>query len=169
MFSEYMAPLLYQQVREARGLAYTVFGAYRSGSKKADQSALFAYVGTQSDKTHDAIDSVLATMVLAFDEARLQLARASIEESHRVDRIPPRAIANTVYAWADEGLKADPRAARTKAALALDRGAVEKWTKAALAGKTMISVVGNAKKLDQTKLGKLGKVEQVPVAKLFGY
>jgi hypothetical protein len=33
----------------------------------------------------------------------------------------------------------------------------------------MISVVGNAKKLDQTKLGKLGKVEQVPVAKLFGY
>ncbi len=169
MFSEYMAPLLYQQVREARGLAYTVFGAYSAGSKKVDHSAMFAYVGTQADKTHDAIDAVLATMALAFDEARLQLARASIEESHRVDRVPPRAVANTVYAWADEGLRGDPRDARTKAALALDRAAVEKWTKGALAGKTTISVVGNAKKLDQAKLGKLGKVEQVPVTKLFGY
>lgn len=169
VFSEYMAPLLFQQVREARGLAYTVFGGFRNGAKKQDPSSLIAYVGTQGDKTHDAIDALLATMQQPFDDARLQLARATIEESHRVDRIPPRGIAGTVYRWADEGHQADPRAARTKAALALDRAAVEKWAKTNLAGKPSLSVVGNAKKLDQAKLGKLGKVTQVPVTKLFGY
>src|SRR5690606_38263955 len=87
VFSEYMGPLLFQQVREARGLAYAVFGAYRAGSKKQDASALFAYVGTQGDKTHDAIDALLETMRLPYEDSRLQLGRDSIAEGHRVDRI----------------------------------------------------------------------------------
>jgi predicted Zn-dependent peptidase len=169
VFGEYMAPLLFQQVREARGLAYTVFGAYRAGSKKQDPASLMAYVGTQADKTHEAIDALLETLKLAFDDARLKLAHSSIEESHRVDRMPPRAIANVVYNWEDQGVKGDPRDGRVKAALAVDKAAAEKWTKAGVATKATISVVGNLKKLDLGKLGKLGKVEQVPVAKLFGY
>lgn len=169
VFSEYMSSLVYQQVREARGLAYSVSGWFGAGNKKQDQSAVFAYVGTQSDKTHDAVDALLETMKVPFEDARLQLARASIEESHRVDRVPPRVVSRWVYTWDEQGLKADPRAARTKAALALDRAAVEKWAKAALAGKATFSVVGNAKKLDDAKLGKLGPVTRVPVTKLFGY
>jgi hypothetical protein len=104
-----------------------------------------------------------------LDEARFQLARATIEENHRVARVPPRSIANTVLRWADQGHKTDPREARTKAALAVDRAALESWTKAALAGKATIAVIGNVKKLDQAKLRKLGPVTTVPVAKLFGY
>ncbi len=169
VFGEYMSPLLYQQVREARGLAYTVFGGYRAGYKKQDPGTVMAYVATQGDKTHEAIDSLLETMKLPFEDQRLKLAHASIDESHRVDRVPPRFVAGSVWAWQDQGLKTDPRDKRVKAALAVDKAAVEKWTKAAIGAKPTISVVGNAKKLDMAKLGKLGKVEQVPVDKLFGY
>jgi predicted Zn-dependent peptidase len=169
VFGEYMSPLLYQQVREARGLAYTVFGGFKAGAKKQDPSGLIAYVATQSDKTHEAIDALLDTLKQPFEDQRLKLAHASIDESHRVDRIPPRFIAGTVYSWDDQGLKTDPRDKRVKAALAVDKAAAEKWTKAAVTAKPTISVVGNVKKLDLDKLGKLGKVEQVPVEKLFGY
>jgi predicted Zn-dependent peptidase len=46
VFSEYIQPILFQEVREARGLAYTVFGGSAPGLKKADDAQLFAYVGT---------------------------------------------------------------------------------------------------------------------------
>lgn len=169
LVSEYIAPLLFQQVREARGLAYTVFGTFVSGVKKQDASMMLAYVGTQGDKTHEAIDALLETLRLPWEDQRMKLAQSSIEENHRVERIPPRAIAGAVYNWADQGHKTDPRDKRVKATLAVDKAAAEKWTKAAVAGKPTISVVGNVKKLDLGKLGKLGKVEQVPVEKLFGY
>jgi len=169
VLGEYMGSLLYQQVREARGLAYSVWGGFSSGGKKSDQSAMIAYVGTQGDKTHDSIDAVLETMNLPFEDSRIARAKSSIEENHRVERFPPRFVANIVWAWQDQGVKGDPRAARTKAALALDKAALEKWTKAGIAGKSSVSIVGNAKKIDKAKLGKLGKVEEVPVAKLFGY
>jgi predicted Zn-dependent peptidase len=169
VFGEYVAPLLFQQVREARGLAYTVFGGFGAGGKKTDDSSVFAYVGTQGDKTHDALDAVLATLHEPFDDTRLARAKAAIEENYRVERIPPRAIASTVYAWEDQGVTADPRADRTKRALAVDRAALEKWTKAALDGKMIVSVTGNRKNLDDGKLGKLAPVTVVPVEKLFGY
>jgi predicted Zn-dependent peptidase len=169
LFSEYISPYLFQQVREARGLAYSVFGFYGASGKKADDASVAAYVGTQSDKTHDAMDAVMEALKQPFDDARLALAKKTIEEGHRVDRIPPRAIANVVYNWEDQGLKTDPRADRTKRTLALDKAALEKWTKAAFAGKTTVSVVGDKKKLDDAKLKKLGAVTEVPKEKLFGY
>src|SRR5262249_44520653 len=112
VYREYISPILFQEVREARGLAYTVFGGYGTGGKKADDAAVFAYVGTQSDKAHDAVDAVLATLRQAVDDKRFALAKDALAESYRVDRIAPRAIAAAVYRWQDEGESADPRAAR---------------------------------------------------------
>ena len=62
VFGEYIAPLLYQEVREARGLAYTTFGGYSTGQHKTDLASAFAYIGTQGDKTHDAFDAIGETM-----------------------------------------------------------------------------------------------------------
>jgi predicted Zn-dependent peptidase len=169
LFSEYISPYLYQHVREARGLAYTVFGFYGASGKPKDDASVAAYVGTQADKTHDSIDAVLEALKQPFDDSRLTLAKKSIEESYRVWRIPPRAIAGSVYSWEDQGLKADPRADRTKRTLAVDKATLDKWTKAQFAGKTTVSLVGDKKKLDDAKLKKLGPVTEVPKEKLFGY
>jgi predicted Zn-dependent peptidase len=169
LFSEYASPLLYQEVREARGLAYSVFGAFGANQRKIDDASLMAYVGSQGDKAHDALDAVLATLRKPIDDNRLQIAKETIAQGHRVDRIPPRAIANTVYAWDDQGVKADPRAARIERTLKVDKVALEKWTKAALAQPLIVSVTGDRAKLDETKLKKLAPVTVIPKAKLFGY
>jgi hypothetical protein len=86
-----------------------------------------------------------------------------------VDRIPPRAIADAVYRWLDEGLEADPRPARLAAAQKVDRAALEQWIRGVLAGPVILSVTGDHGKLDDARLGKLAPVTLVPVAKLFGY
>lgn len=169
MFREYIVPILFQEVREARGLAYTVTGGYGTGSKKGDDASLFAYVGTQSDKAHDAADALLATLRQGVDDKRFALAKDALAEKYRVDRVAPRAIAGAIYRWQDEGESGDPRAARQARVQKVDRAALERWLKAALAGPVIVSVTGDHGKLDDARLGKLAPVTVVPVAKLFGY
>ncbi|MGE0867823.1 MAG: M16 family metallopeptidase [Kofleriaceae bacterium] len=169
LFAEYMSPVLYQEVREARGLAYTVFGGYTAGAKKIDDASAYAYVGTQGDKTQDAIEAILSTIGHTVDDHRLAQAKETIAQNHRVERIDPRAIANVVYAWQDQGEKADPRAARVERALKLDRAALESWVKSTLSSPVIVAITGNKAKLDEAKLKKLAPVTFVPTTKLFGY
>lgn len=169
LFGLYAQPLLFQEVRELRGLAYTVFGGFSTGVRKADESSLFAYVGTQGDKAQDALEAVRATLRAPVDETRLGHTKERLAQEHRVERIPPRFIANLVFQWDDEGEKGDPRAARTARMQALARADLEKWTQGVLAQPLILSVTGDRKKLDEAALGKLAPLTFVPASKLFGY
>ncbi len=169
MFGEYARPLLFQEVRELRGLAYTVFGTFDTGARKIDESSLLAYVGTQGDKAKDALEAVLATLRRPIDETRLAHARESIAQEHRVERISPRSIAGFVYRWDDEGERADPRAARVERMLKLSRAELEQWAKGVLSQPLIVSVTGSRKKLDEAALGRLAPVTFVPIPRLFGY
>jgi predicted Zn-dependent peptidase len=169
LFGAYARPLLFQEVRELRGLAYTVFGSFDAGARKLDDASLLAYVGTQGDKTGDALEAVLSTLRRPIDEARLAQVRESVAQEHRVERIAPRSIAGAVYRWDDEGERADPRAARVERMLKLSRAELEKWARAAVAQPLIVSVVGNRQKLDEAALGRLAPVTFVPIPRLFGY
>ncbi|HET7504250.1 MAG TPA: insulinase family protein, partial [Kofleriaceae bacterium] len=169
LFAEYIAPALFQDVREARGLAYTVFGGYGAGERKTDDAQLFAYVGTQGDKAHDAIDAVLDTLRRPIDDHRLALAKEALAETHRVERIAPRDLAAVVYRWEDQGEPADPRAARHAAAQKIGRTALEAWVSSALGKPFIVSITGDHGKLDDARLTRLAPVTMVPVGRLFGY
>lgn len=169
LFSEYAGPVLYQEVREARGLAYTVRGGFSPGGRKGDASALYAYVGTQGNKTHDAIAGVLGTLKMPVDDNRLAIAKETLTQNYRVDRIEPRAIASVVFAWDDQGVKGDPRAERTKRALDVSKADLEKWIKSAIAGPSIVSITGKKGELDPAKLKVLPPVTDVPKDKLFGF
>jgi predicted Zn-dependent peptidase len=169
LFGGYVGPLLFQEVRELRGLAYTVFGGFTPSERKTDQAAVAAYVGTQGDKAKEALEAVLATLKKPIDETRITYAKETLEQEHRVERIPPRSIASAVYRWDDEGEKADPRAARTERALKLSRAELEKWVAAGVALPMVVSVTGDRKKLDEPALKQLAPVTFVPIPKLFGY
>jgi predicted Zn-dependent peptidase len=169
VFSEYAGNLLFQEVREARGLAYTVRGWYAPSFRKQDDSSMMAYVGTQADKTHDAIDAVLSTLVIKIDDQRFTVAKDTLAQNHRVDRIQPRFIANTVFAWQEQGEKVDPREARNKRAQAVDKPALEKWIEDAIAKKVIVSIAGPKKSTDEAKLKKLAPITWITKEQVFGY
>jgi predicted Zn-dependent peptidase len=169
LMSNYAGALLYTEVREARGLAYTVRGWTETGNQKGDDAALAAYIGTQADKSKEAIDAVLETLAKGIDDKRFETAKQTIAQNHRVDRIAPRSIPFTVYSWQDQGVKGDPRDERTKRIAAIDKAAFAKWLKEGLARKVIVSVSGPKKSLDEAQLKKLGPITWVPKDKVFGY
>ncbi|MFA6004237.1 MAG: insulinase family protein, partial [Elusimicrobiota bacterium] len=58
VLSEYlggdMSSLIFQEIREARALAYSASGGYSSAARKGDENRLWGDLGTQADKTREA-------------------------------------------------------------------------------------------------------------------
>jgi hypothetical protein len=168
LFSHYAGMLLYQRFAR-RAASQHRARLVRCRQSQRAMTLRWRYVGTQSDKTHAAIDAVLETLAKDIDDKRLDTAKQTIAQNHRVDRIAPRGISWAVWGWQDQGVKGDPRDERVKRTLALDKAAFAKWLKAGLARKVLVSVSGPKKSLDEAKLKKLAPITWVSKEKIFGY
>ena len=62
LFNEYfgggMNSIVFQEIREAQGLAYAVFSNYSQASKTDRSDYLLSYVGVQNDKQSEALSSM---------------------------------------------------------------------------------------------------------------
>jgi predicted Zn-dependent peptidase len=92
LYNEYfgggMNAIVFQEMRESRGLAYTAQASYSSVSKPELNYTMFAYIGTQNDKLTDAVDAfkdILNNM--PESEAAFNIAKEAIIASIRTDRI----------------------------------------------------------------------------------
>ena len=60
MFNEYfggsMASIVFQEMREARGLAYSAYAGYQTPGKYDESNYVFGFIGTQPDKIEIALD-----------------------------------------------------------------------------------------------------------------
>jgi predicted Zn-dependent peptidase len=174
LFTEYvgggMGALIFQEIREARGLAYGAWGYHSMGRRPVDQSAVIAGMGTQSDKTVDALRTMLGLLrELPMQGARLGTAKLSLDEEYRSARFLPRQVAGLVLAWDDLGEPGDPRPGNWKAIQAAAEADLDAFARRFRDGDLIISVMGDASRIDMDALGKIAPVEKVTVGQLFGY
>ncbi len=165
-----MGGLVFQEIREARGLAYSAFAGHRAGAKPKDQSGLFGYLGTQSDKTVEALATILELVRnIPMQPDRLVKAKQSSDARYRASRVDPRSVTGWVMAWDDLGLKGDPRSTYWKGVQKLDEAALAEFAGRFAKGNVIISIMGDSARIDMKALGKLGKVRKVKVEELFNY
>ena len=66
LFNEYfgsgLSSIVFQEIREAKALAYGAGAAYTTPSKKEDAHYVRVFIGTQADKLPDAVDAMLELM-----------------------------------------------------------------------------------------------------------
>jgi predicted Zn-dependent peptidase len=162
LFDEYVggqAGLIFQEIREARGLAYAAQGGHTGGARLGDQNLIWASVGSRADRTAETVALLLALLrELPAQATRFERARSSAIEKLLGARVRFRGYAFTAETWRQRGILADPRP--TLLAALGDRSMNDLLEFAAPLGQggIAITIVGDTAQIDRPALAKLGEV-----------
>lgn len=168
-FSGSMAGVVFQELREARALAYSAGAQYVAGSRLGEQNMMFGAIGTQADKTVEAVRAFLDLLEnLPVSEDRFAIAKDSLVNLYRTGKIGFREIPGIVRNWELHGLAADPRRERYPRIAESTVETLLQFHRDRIAGRQkLISIVGDKAKIDLNQLGSVAPVKEIGAEQLF--
>ena len=174
LLSEYlsgnMSALVFQEIRESRGLAYSAYSTYSTGTRPKDESALLGFMSTQADKTPMAVETMLRLMKSReIQPERLLSARSSLDQEYRSSRINPRWIHWWIMEWDERGEKGDPRPREWKAVLDADVEAIERFSQDFGQTPMIMAILGDRARVGLEELRQHGRVVELQPEDLFSY
>ncbi|PLW99103.1 MAG: hypothetical protein C0594_17430 [Marinilabiliales bacterium] len=161
--------LVLQEIREYRSLAYTAGARFATPMKENDPMSFVGYVGTQSDKTLEAL-SVFYDLIrnMPKKEERMDMIRNYLIQSALTDEPGFRSLAQSIDRWKLEGYSQDPRIEKFKEYKTLNFNTVYSYYEKNLKDKPIVySFVGDKKRVDMKEVEKYGKVIEVKEKNLF--
>ena len=175
MYNEYfgggMNSIVFQEMREARALAYTAAAFLVSPSKLKYPYVYRTFIATQNDKMLDAMrafDQIINQM--PESEQAFNLAKDALLTRMRTDRIIKENVLWAYLNMQDLGLSVDMRKALFEQipgmTLADVKAFQEKWVKDR---KYVYVVLGDEKDLDMKGLGQYGQIQKLSQKEIFGY
>lgn len=168
-FSGGMSGIVFQELREARGLAYSAGARYITGSRTDEENLMVGVIGCQADKTNEALEAFVDLFDnLPESPERYAETVDALLNRYRTSKIGFRAVIGSVRSWERLGLPIDPRTERYKTLQAAQPETLFDFHKQHISGQPkLISIVGDANKIDVERLAKVGKVTRVFVDELF--
>ena len=166
-----MSSIVFQEIREAQGLAYAVSASYIHPAKEGDHDRILAYVGTQADKQAESMAALLKIMNdMPQSKSTLEAARKSILNQIESERIVRTSVLFNYLNAKKRGLDHDLRKDIYDKVPSLSLDDVKQFQEKYVKGKDFnIMVLGSRDKLDFNDLRKYGEVKEVSLDELFGY
>ncbi len=175
LFNEYygggMSSVVFQELREAKALAYSVFSIYRIPKKRTDHHYVFSYIGTQADKLPEALSGLGALLEnLPESPALFKTAKEGIQRKIRTDRITRSKILFSREEAHKLGITHDIRKDIYKQTARFNLDDIAAFHKQRFADrKYSIMVLGKLEDLDMQTLEQYGKVTVLSLDDIFGY
>lgn len=168
-FSGGMSGIVFQELREARALAYSAGAHYLQGSRAGDENIMIGGIACQGDKT---VESAAAFIELMDDmpqsEERFHEARESILNRYRTSEIGFRSVLGVVRRWERLGLEVDPRKTWYEKTTAAGMDTLLDFYSNHIKDRPkLISIVGDKERIDMEKLAEFGKVVEVEPDTIF--
>ncbi len=175
VFNEYygggMSSVIFQEIREKKALAYSSFATYTTARDTVKPQYTFGYLGTQTDKSIEAIEAMLGLLNdMPVDTLKFEQAKSSIKQklaSNRTTRagklyncIADRKLGYTYSKEKDVYDELDGLEINDMLTFYKEKISNNKYT---------IVIIGNVKELDMKSLNKFGEVKVLQVADLFPY
>ena len=175
LYNEYfgggMNSIVFQEMREARGLAYSANARLRNPYSADGTFAFSAFIATQNDKMRQAIeafDDIINNM--PESEAAFTIAKDAIDSRIRTQRTTGagvlRAYRNCRRMGIEEPTDKAVFEALPNLTLADVKATQEQWVKGRV---YTYAILGDIKDLDVNFLKTLGPVETVSLEDIFGY
>lgn len=167
-FGNGMSAIVFQEIREFRSMAYSAYAVYIKGENLKTPGYLRAFVGTQCDKTIDAV-SVMDSLIMQMPikENRIADIQRSLIQSVNSSKPHFRELSEIVEDWKNQGYTQDPRIIQNKVYRNLSFDHIYSFFKNNIATRPiLITIVGNKKDIDMEKLSKFGKIIEVDVKQI---
>jgi predicted Zn-dependent peptidase len=166
-----MNGIVFQEMREARGLAYSASAGYSRPGRLDLSYWLSTFIATQNDKMMDAINafnSILNDM--PESEKAFQLAKESIITNIQTERIIRDDILWNYLNAKRLGYNTDARKELYEKIPAMTLKDVKDFQTKYVKNKPLVySILGDVKDLDMDALRKIGKVTVLTQEEIFGY
>ena len=176
MFNEYMsgsmAGIFFQEIREMRSLAYSTYGNFRYDRFNLTPSRFYGFVGTQCDKTEDAITAMRELMVTFPDrESKFSGAKDYLISVRNSNYMTFRSFpGNYRYLVEEEKIDYDNRYEITEEIAKMKYDDLKAFHKKYVEGRPLVIFIsGNAKKFNLKNLGQYGKVQEVKYKDMIKY
>lgn len=175
LFNEYfgggMNAIVFQELREARGLAYSAYAGYNEPSRKSNKESFNTYIITQNDKMTDCINefnNLLNNMPQR--PAGFELAKQSLMKSLATNRTNKFDILNAYVNAQRLGIDYDINKKIYETLPSLQMKDLTDFAKSRISNKTYKYIIlGNEKELNMPTLEKIGNVKRLSLEQIFGF
>ena len=175
VFNEYfgggMNGIVFQEMREARGLAYNASAYYSRAGRKGEKESFFTHIITQNDKMADCISHFQEiTNELPASENAFGIAKEGLAKQLASQRVTKMGIISRWHAMQQLGLDYDLNEKIYADLSKVTLHDIVNFEKANMANKPLrYLILGDEKQLDMPALEKIGPVRRLTLEDIFGY
>lgn len=166
-----MSSVVFQNIRESKALAYSTYAYYNTPSRAGEHNTVVAFIGTQADKFHDAVEGMNDLLKkLPKDDNVFALSKESIKNRIETERIDESNLAYYLLAYKELNISSDPNKEIYAALPEMTMDDIAKFHKNRIAGAQFAyGVVANKERVSTKELEKYGKVTELSLEQIFGY
>ena len=175
IFNEYfgggMGSVVFQELREARALAYSAYSNYADAAKKEEANYILSYIGTQADKLPEAMAGMTDLLNnMPLTELNLTNAKEGIRNKIGSERITRTAVLFDYERAKKLGIDYDIRKDVYQSTNSMTLEDLRAFQQQYVKGQPQkILVLGSRKNLNFNELKKHGQVKELTLKELFGY
>ncbi|MBR5117753.1 MAG: insulinase family protein [Muribaculaceae bacterium] len=175
LFNEYfgtgMNGIVFQELREARGLAYSAAAIYNQPMRMGHKEDAYTYIATQNDKMMDCVDEFNKLIAdIPQSEGAFNLAKESLLKKLASRRTTRYGVLQSYMAAQERGIDFDIYSKVYEELPKLYLFDIVDFEKETMAGKPYrYLILGDEKELDMERLEKIAPVRRVTLEDIFGY
>lgn len=168
-FGSGMSSVVFQELREARALAYTAGARYSQGSRLNAENIMLGSIGTQTDKTVDALGAFIDLIDnMPQSSERFDTSVESLMNRYRTSKISFREVIGAVRSWERLGIDGDPRRDRYQELQTASLDDLLSFQQEHVKDRPkLISIVGDLSIIDEEELEQFGTVKEIQIDDLF--
>ena len=166
-----MNGIVFQELREARGLAYNASAYYNRPAKQNQQEDFYTHIITQNDKMMDCVrqfHQILDT--IPQSEAAFKIAKDAVEKQLASQRTTKFGVINAYLTAKRRGLDYDLNEKIYRDVQQLTLQDIVSFEQQQMARKPYrYLILGDEKELDMQSIEKIGPVRRLTLEEIFGY
>ncbi|MBO5024550.1 MAG: insulinase family protein [Bacteroidaceae bacterium] len=170
-FGDNMSSIVFQELRESRGLAYSASAWYQTPRHKGQTNSFVTFIISQNDKLGDCIDvfnSIIEQMPVS--ETAFPLAKEALLKRLATERTIKQSVLSSFFKARRLGLDHDINADIYEQVKNMTLDDVVDFQQKNVRGrKYKYMILGDEKELDMERIEKIGTIHRVTTEEIFGY